>query len=245
MIFQLLACAGLFTPEDSSDLKTWSGYTYQQTLEEDNGLTLMSEGSLALEDIHGEEITVATQPYSDTPYYWEFELEPEWLSQEAQIRVQGNPETTLPMLWKSKMPSTTSSWLSGALYTQEISFTESYFSTFLPEDLSVDLTDNSLAHLWGQPLIPGDWADVAIRVFNGDDEEVDVYSYQLLENGAISDNTSTGVTWFFAWNISAGVIRLEVETIEGELIQTSYHSQGGEILSAHFYALPLKNGGNR
>jgi hypothetical protein len=245
MIFLLLACAGLFTTEDSSDLETWSGYTYQQTLEKDNGLTLMSEGSLALEDIHGEEITVATQPYSDAPYYWEFELEPEWLSQESQIRIQGNPETTLPMLWKSKMPSTTGSWLSGALYTQEISFTESYFSTFLPEDLSIDLTDNSLAHLWGQPLIPGDWADVSIRVFNGDNEEVDVYSYHLLENGAISDNTSTGVTWFFAWNIPTGVIRLEVETIEGNLIQTSYYSQGGEILSAHFYALPLTNGENR
>ena len=242
MIFLLFACAGLFTTEDSSALETWSGYVYQQTLENENELALMSEGRLVLENIHGEEIQLATQPYSDTPYYWQFEIEPEWLNQEVQIRVEGDPKTTLPMLWKSKMPSTTGSWLTGALYSQEISFTESYFSTFIPEDLSIDLTDSNFAHLWGQPLIPEDWSDVTIRVYDRNDDAVDIYSYQLLENGAISENTSTGVTWFFAWNIPVGIIRLEVETIDGDIIQTTYYSQGGDVLSAHFYALPSTTG---
>ena len=106
--------------------------------------------------------------------------------------------------------------LATSLYSQEISFTESYFSTFIPEDLSIDLTDSNFAHLWGQPLIPEDWSDVTIRVYDRNDDVVDIYSYQLLENGAISENTSTGVTWFFAWNIPVGIIRLEVETIDGE-----------------------------
>lgn len=243
MLISLFACAelALFSTAEVSDTKTWSGYIYQQTLEVESGLNLLEEGTISIENIDGEEIAEipnATQPYEDTPSYWQFELTNAWLNQEVQIRVEGNPETSLPMLWKTKTPARNASWLSGALYTQEIAFTQSYFSTFLPEDITVDFDDKTVSHLWGQPLIPEDWTDVRIRVYGDDNEEVDTFQYHLLENDAISDNTANGITWFFAWNIPAGNIRLEIETSAGDILETVYCSAGGEILSAHFYALP-------
>lgn len=239
MIFiSLFACAELFSADESSETNSWAGYAYQQTLDQESELTQMEEGSIILENIYGEEITRAEQPYEDTPSYWQFQLEKMWLNQETQIRIEGNSETTLPMLWRSKTPTKDANWLSGAFYTQELGFTKSYFSTFLPEGMTTDFDDTSVSHLWGQPLIPEDWSEVEIRLYDGNNEEIEVYSYHLLENGAISDNTANGVTWFFAWNIPAGKIRLEIETSAGEFLETMYYSRGGEVLSAHFYALP-------
>ena len=64
-----------------------------------------------------------------------------------------------------------------------------------------------------------------------------VHTFTQLSNGTITTDTSTGITWFFAWNIEPGEIRLEVTTANSSLISTTYPAQGGDILSAIFYAL--------
>jgi hypothetical protein len=230
MIFLLtIACTDEITPI------RWAGYMYQQTLEEDDGMVLLETGELTLLDTQGNHIADATNPIEGTPYYWQFELQSEYLEQEIAMRIQG--EDTVPMLWRGVTPTSNASWLSGAIFTQEIAFTQTYFDNFSYEITDVDLTDTTVSHLWGQPLVPEDWIDATIQVFDGNGEEVPVYSFNQLSNGTITSDTSAGVIWFFAWNMIPGEIRLQVTTSDGGEITTIYPAEGGDVLSAVFYSL--------
>jgi hypothetical protein len=227
----LIACVS-----DETPLTTWTGYVYQQSIEESNALAQFENGNIDLLDESGLLLAQATKPNEDTPFYWQFELEESQLNRDIAMRISG--ETTVSMLWKGQTPSTDANWLSGGLFTQEIEFTKTYFDAFANGITTVDLNDNSLVHLWGQPLVAEEWIGSTISVFDGNGEPVDVHAFSQLSNGAITADTSTGVIWFFAWNIVPGEIILEITTADGQVVSTSYPSQGGDILSATFYALP-------
>ena len=60
---------------EETTLSSWTGYMYQQTLEEDDGLALFSSGTISLLDLEGNLLTEATNPYEGSPFYWQFSLE--------------------------------------------------------------------------------------------------------------------------------------------------------------------------
>ena len=232
MIFLFLnACLSQTTPSI-----TWNGYVYQQTLEEDDGLALFDNGTVQLMDLSGNVLAQASNPFEGTPSYWQFDLTQEQLQNEVAIRVSA--ENTVAMVWRAQTPSTNATWLSGGLLTQEVDYAQTYFDSFTSEITDVDVTDDTVVHLWGQPLIGADWANVTIEVFDGEGESAEVFTFTQLSNGSLTSDTSSGVTWFFAWNLVPGDIEVRVTTELGESASTVYPTQGGDIVSAMFYALP-------
>ena len=173
-------------------------------------------------------------PTGRPSHYQRLILTPDLLKQPISLRVSS--PTTTPILWSGKTPSKSGTWLAGGLFAIESTFGMDFLNTFAT---TVDLDITGSIHLWGEPFKPEEWIGVEISLYDAE-QEYPVYTFSQLSNGLISTNVDSGIDRFFAWNLPASPLTLEVDTPEGATITTVYHPQEGDILSALYYALPLQ-----
>lgn len=222
---------GIFGCSNSIPPLNWNGYLY---LENADGFDPLPNGTMTLYDRNGAFLMDSTQPYSGTAHYHNFALTEDLLGLEISLFIQS--PNTYPIVWNGTIPNASSSWLSGALFAPEEIFIQEYFANFDVND-NIQWNDTAV-QLWGQPLIPEDWKDIAISVIDGNGETVEVYSFAQVDN-FITNDTSSGIQWFFAWNISPGNIEVTITNLStNDSVSTTYPTEGGEIISALFYALP-------
>ena len=225
LLLSILACSTISLP------LSWSGYLYQ---EDADGFTPLPDATMSLKDQDGTWLMDSELPYSGTAHYHNFALENTWVEQNISVLIQS--PTTHTILWNGQLPDTNASWLPGTLFAPETSFIESYFVNFDSNDEI--LWSDEVVHVWGQPLIPEDWSNVQIEIWDGDGTMVEVQTFAQVDS-LISNDTSNGIQWFFAWNLSPGDITITITSNESnESISSHYPTTGGEIISSLFYALP-------
>ena len=209
----------------------WEGYLYEQSTE---GMIPLENSYLELIDKDGILIMEGEIPANRPSHYQRLTLSPELLGQPIALRI-GSPTAT-SILWSGETPNKSGTWLSGGLFAIESTFGMDFLNTFAT---TVDLDITGSIHLWGEPFIPEEWVGVTITLYDAE-QEYPVYTFSQLPNGLISTNIDTGIDWFFAWNLPASPLTLQVDTPDGATITTVYHPQEGDILSALYYALPPK-----
>ena len=171
-------------------------------------------------------------PTGRPSHFQRLTLTPNLLDKPISLRVSS--PTTTPILWSGETPSKSGTWLAGGLFSIESTFGMDFLNTFAT---TVDLDITGSIHLWGEPFRPEEWIGVEVSLYDNE-QEYPVYTFSQLPNGLISTNVDTGIDWFFAWNLPAAPLTLQVDTPNGATITTVYHPQEGDILSALYYALP-------
>jgi len=209
----------------------WEGYAFEQT---SDGMVPLRGAMVELMDKNGVLIGEGTTPAGRQEHFLRLILEEEMLNQPIELRVSS--PTTTPILWNGISPSTSGTWLAGGLFSIEEAFGFEFLNTFA-DTVDIELTGS--IHLWGEPFRSEEWTDVVITL-SDEVQDYPIYTFSQLPNGLISTNTESGIDWFFAWNLPATTLFLRIETSDGQMIETIYHPEEGDILSALYYALPPK-----
>lgn len=209
----------------------WEGYLFEQSTD---GVVPLEDSVLQLLDATGDTIVEGSIPSGRPSHYQQLTLTPELLEQPVELRVFS--PTTIPILWSGESPSKSATWLPGGLFAIERIFGLDFLNSF---SATVDVELTGTVHLWGEPFRPEEWIDVDITIFDAE-QEYPVYTFSQLPNGLISTNVDTGIDWFFAWNLPATPLTLQIDTPDDVTITTVYHPKEGDILSALYYALPAQ-----
>ena len=230
MTIALLSIMFACTSEESPIY--WEGYLFQQSEE---GMIPLEDATIEALNESGEFLTDGSIPTGRPSHYQRLIMESEWLNQPIGLRVSS--PNSMTMVWTGQSPSKDATWLPGGLFSLNDSFGYDFLNSFAS---TVDVTLEGSVHLWGEPFYPEEWVDVSIVLFDTE-QEYPVYTFSQLSNGLISTSIDTGIDWFFAWNLPAKPLTLQVTLETGEVIQTQYAPQDGDILSALYYALPQED----
>jgi|GEM_PF-6360535 len=230
MTIALLSMMFACTSEETSIF--WEGYLFQQSEE---GMIALEDATIEILNGSGDFLTSGEIPNGRPSNYQRLAMETEWLNQPIGLRV-GSPNS-ITMLWNGQSPSKDATWLPGGLFALEDSFGNAFLDSFAN---TVDVPLEGPVHLWGEPFRPEEWINVSIEIFD-EDQEYPVYTFSQLSTGLISTSIDTGIDWFFAWNLPAKPLTLQVTLETGAVIQTQYAPQDGDILSALYYALPQED----
>ena len=199
-----------------------------------DGMIPLEEAMVELIDESGIFIDTGTTPSGRPNHFKRLILEEDMLSQPIELRISS--PTTTSILWNGTTPSVSGTWLPGGLFSIEQNFGFEFLNTFA-DTVDVELTGS--IHLWGEPFRSEEWTDVMISL-SDETQEYPIYTFSQLPNGLISTNTDNGIDWFFAWNLPATALYLTVETSDGQVVETIYHPEEGDLISALYYALPPK-----
>jgi hypothetical protein len=210
----------------------WEGYLFQQSAE---GMVPLEDATIEVLNEAGEFLTDGSVPDGRPSHYQRVTMETEWLNQPLGLRV-GNTNS-MAMVWTGQSPSKDATWLPGGLFALDESFGTEFLNSFAT---TVDVPLEGPVHLWGEPFHSEEWIDVIIVLFD-DEQEYPVYTFSQLSNGLISTSIDTGIDWFFAWNLPAKPLTLQITLQTGDVVQTQYAPQDGDILSALYYALPQED----
>ena len=218
---------------DTSQLLVWEGYLYTQT---EDGLVAMPNAFTELYGSDGTLLIEGTVPVGRPSNFNQISLEDEWIGQVANLRVGGEGNQTVQ--WAGRIPNKASTWIPGTLFGVNPEYLMTFLRSFA-EPAEVTLENDGI-HLWGEPLEPTSWVDSTITLKDSDGTDYPIYQYSQLDTGLISTNISEKVDWFFAWNLPKRTLTLTVTTPDGQVIDTTYYPQQGDVLSALYYALPLQ-----
>ena len=122
----------------------WSGNVYELQTSQ---LETSTSSSLQLRNTAGELLHTADVPYSESPYYHEFALSAQDLSQDVLLLVDA--ETSYPTMYVGQTPSTNAIWLNGALYSYGKTWTDNFFLS-LGQEISSP-SQGEYAQLIGRP----------------------------------------------------------------------------------------------
>ncbi len=230
----LLGCQYLEEIREDPAAVSWSGYVLYYP-EGATDYDTLSAGTLTLVDLDDAVLAEGSQPYEDTPGYWLFEEVP--VATEIGIRVAAEGATTV--LWRSRSPSGSGTWLTGAVLTWEESIYAALFDSLDGQNgLRISpLSEGQVAHLWGEPLVPQDWAGAEISVTDGAGDDAAVIALAYDEDGALVDAGEGAVDAFVAVNLAPGTVTLSVTSAAGVTTETLYPARGGDLLSAIYYDL--------
>ena len=221
-LFFIFACV---VPTEET---TWSGNVYGlfaaqlETAAADLNL-LSTDGTL---------LTSSETPYSDSPQYHVFSLEPDLLVQDVQILVSG--ADFYPTLYIGTTPQNSAIWLNGALYGYGTIWTESFFLS-----LGLDIESPStqeMVQLIGRPSLPEDWSNVVLTLIQENGVEKEVLRFRYDETGFLlgidAQAETESIDLFVCTDINPGSLTLLAEHSDGRTMEIRYHAQGGTIINA-------------
>ena len=215
------------------DVIAWGGSVLVAQSDPD-AAGVLSEGALTLVDLDDTELDQAAQPAAaDSPDYWRFEAVP--ADTEVAIRVESDALHMTPMVWRSRSPSGSAIWLTGAVFAREDTIYDDFFASLDGyQGVTLEpLADGAVAYLWGEPLEPDRWAGVEIVVTDGAGAAAPIWRLAYTDDGALVDAGDGPVDLFVAPNLAPGTVTL---TVDGGA-ETRWPARGGDVLSAIFYDL--------
>ncbi|MFT5682755.1 MAG: hypothetical protein ACI8RZ_003679 [Myxococcota bacterium] len=225
---------------------TWGGYIYAYLegaaepvfLSELTADTPVTEPLVELVDLTDTLLIEATQPLEGSPGYWRFEIAP--AGEEVAIRIGGEGMTTT--VWRGVVPGGTATWLTGAVYSYETAIYDDFFTSIDGfQGISFpSLVDSELAAMWGEPMVPEDWAGASITVTDGEGSTADVLALAYDDTGALIEAGTGAVDLFIAPSLAPGTITLRVEAAGRDAVEEQWPARAGDLISAVFFALPVE-----
>ncbi len=241
LLLALTGCQYLEEQRVDPEVIDWDGTILAQVSTEAE-VQVLDEGSVTLHDLDG---ALLAEAETDGSGYWRFNEVP--VNTEVAIRLQGVsggsstlPEMT-PTLWRGLSPSGRATWLSGGLFLRDLAYTEDFLSTLegFPGTSVTPLSEGTVAHLWGEPWEPERWADAEVVVTDGAGEDAELLLLVIQEDGTIAEaQGGEPVDLFIAIDLAPGEVQLSVTTTTGAQAQETWPAEGGDLLSAIFFALP-------
>lgn len=224
----------------------WGGYVYAY-LEDAAEPVVLSELSevdpiagplVELVDLSDEPLIEGAQPFESSPGYWRFEDAP--VGEEVAIRITGEGMT--PTVWRGVVPGGTATWLTGALYSYESAIYDAFFESIdgFQGIAFPSLTDSDAAAMWGEPMVPEDWAGATITVTDGEGVTAEVLALSYDDTGALIEAGDGAIDLFLAPSLAPGTITLRVEAEGREAVEEQWPARAGDMVSAVFFSLPAE-----
>ncbi len=231
ILLALLACALLEEQRTPPTEALWSGWVLADLPAED--VPALESGTFEVFDLEGQPLAEAVED-AENPGYWSVELP---VDTEVQLRIDGVEQ--VPTLWRTRSPQGRAYWLSGGLFAVHEDTQEALFDSLDGwQGMSpASLSDGEVAHLWGTPAEPQDWAGATVEL-EGVDGAVPVARLSLSEDGSLIDAGLGPVDLFVGPDLPPGPVLLRVTTADGRVAETRWRAQGGELLSAFTFSLP-------
>jgi hypothetical protein len=232
MLWWALGCSISFTYDSSSpDEATWSGYVLEDLSGTEEPLLLEDDGAFQVVDLDDQ--VLADGEHSGNGY-WFVDVPSDV---EVAIRISGAEHIT--SVWRGHTPGGRAYWLTGALFTQYAASFEALVKALEgvkgldPEDL----TKGTVVHLWGQPLDPDAWAGAIVTATGGDGAAVPMFTFAIDDKGVVTEAGDQPVAFFFGANAAPGDVALRVEAVDGRVVETTYPTRGGDLVTAAFFDL--------
>lgn len=180
----------------------------------------------------------ASQPFPSSPGYWQAALPPD-----TPVVTRIETESSYPSVFAGRTPTWDGYWFAGVLFSWDRAYTSEFLGG-LADQLSVglaDLDDGEAVHLWG--VVRDDEAAARlegrkITVLDGAGDEARVFSFELTEDGYLSENLGAPVHYFFALNLAPGDIQLTLEGPSGDSETEHYPTRGGDMIGAWWLGVP-------
>lgn len=211
----------------------WSGSVLDQPYSSTAGP--FTGGTFAVTTPDGEAVADATE--SD-PGTWSVTVP---VNIPVVLRLAGDGYATT--VWQSQTPTGRAYWFTGALYAQTQDAVATFFSGL--GDLGLlaapaeDLSQSTVVHLIGAPLVPDDWAGAALSLTDGAGEDIPVVALAAADDGTLfAAGSEDPIAAFAAANLAPGAVSLSVQTADGRVLDLSWLAAGGDLLSPMFLALP-------
>ncbi len=243
--FLLVGCEGVANLCDATGLcyeeraalseeVLYAGTVSQGPVAED--VLLVEEGSLSFADPStGGLLAEGSQPYASELGFWEVVLP---RRAEFQLRIE-SPDA-YPTVWRGRAPNRRGWWYTGALFSWPHAVWDSFAEELEAQGMGPfpDLNDGERAALWGAPvdknlqvipLGPG-----RVSVVDGDGLLAEV----LLVGAAEVPEGESVPTFFLAFDLAPGDITVLVSGESGEVVETHYTAQGGDVISAWWFEVP-------
>lgn len=226
----MLGCSFLEEQRSLPTTVSWSGYVYGDLPGDDS--SLLEAGTLEVVDLD-DELLVSGSQSDNTAGYWGVEVP---VDTDVALRVAGGSQ--VPTVWRSRTPTGSAYWLTGALFAVSQQTADDFFGSLdgwqgmSPDDLSQE----EVAHLWGQPWEPERWQGATVLVT----DSLGTAQVALLavdEDGALIDAGTGPVDYFVAPDLEPGPVTLQVTAADGSSLQSSWPARGGDLLSAFYVAL--------
>ncbi len=212
----------------------WYGYVVDDPVAVGNTTTPLADGELFAVDLDGTPLTGVSQPEGAPAGYWEMRLD---VDIPVALRVEG--PNHVPMVWRAQTPSTNAELLSGYLFARDAAVASVVLDDLLGDGASVGFVDGDDAALWGQPGDPEAWAGATLTAEDGEGNVHAVSPFTIADSGeAVPAGPDDAVQLFLASGLAPGQVRFEVRLPDGTTAETVWPARGGDMLSAHYYALP-------
>ncbi len=212
----------------------WYGYVYEDPLATGGELVAMAGSTVTAVDLDDAPMDGLSVPEGAPDGYLELRLDP---GTELALRVTGPDH--LPFVWRGAMPETTAELAAGALFGRSAAIGWATLDQLQGVAADASLLDGETVALWGQPLDPAAFAGAELRIVDGDGTVHDVDAFFIDADGAaVPAGLSDPIQLFLASGLAPGAVTLEVTAATGAVATTTWPARGGDMLSAHYFALP-------
>ncbi len=236
LLASLVACSLLEEQRDPVTDVRWSGYVYADI--PSDTAPLLEAGTFQVVDL--DDVVVADGVQTSTAGYWDVTVP---VGLDVAVRVDGGAQAAT--VWRGQTPTGRAYWLSGALFAFADDTVDDFFDSLDGwQGLSPQrLSDGDIAHLWGSPLVPDDWAGADVTVLDADGNDVAVVLLAYDQDGALIDAGTGPVDFFVAPDLPPGTVTLQVQAADGRALQEQWPARGGDLVSAFYVDLGLADGG--
>ena len=200
------------------------------------GVPLVEEGSLTFTDpATGDFLAEGTQPYRSDPGFWEAALP---RKAEFQLRIE-SPEA-YPTVWRGRAPPQQGWWYTGAIFSWPHSVWDSFSDALEAQGMGPfpDLQAEERVALWGAPVdenlevMPLGPGRVSVVDGAGQLAEILLVGAEEVPEGELVP------TFFLAFDLAPGDITVLVSGESGDMVETHYTAQGGDVISAWWFEVP-------
>lgn len=229
----LVACTSSDPTEDDGTIR-WSGYILDGPYTGENGT--LTGGAVTVDDTLGNTVAEGTEPYpEDDPGYWRLDVPPD-----TEVFVRLSADGMMPALFRGTTPSVASYWFTGALWAY---LEEEWLDFFLQFDgqsgVSIEPLSEDVVWVFGGPYDAEDWVDARVTVVDGVGKQPTVLHWTVDDEGYLVEaGPGDTVEYFLAFNVTPGIVALDVVAGDGRTMQVDYAARGGEVVSAWYLVMP-------
>jgi hypothetical protein len=218
---------------ETDDEIKWTGTIYDGPYTGEN--EVLTGGSVVVEDLFGAPIAEGEEPYASSEGYWQLTVPP---STDVVLRLTG--ESMYPTLWQVRTPARSAYWYSGGLFAYSKEVWGAFFEEIAGE-LETELGDDT-CWVWGVPYDSSAWAGASVTISSTDGEEIHEATpllYSVSDAGGMTPAIANAeVDYFFAFDLVAGDVSIEVNVDDGRTLSLFYPDCAGEVVSAWWLVLP-------
>ncbi len=218
---------------ETSDEVTWTGTIYDGPYTGDNDV--LTGGSVVVEDLDGQTLAEGEEPYTTYEGYWRLTVPP---STDVVLRLSG--DEMYPTMWQVRTPERSALWYSGGLFAYGQEVWGEFFEGIAGE-LDTTLSED-LCWVWGVPYDSTDWAGASVTIASTagkETVEATTQSFSVSEEGVMTPAVANAeVDYFFAFDVAAGDVSIDIEVADGRTLSLIYPDCAGEVVSAWWLVLP-------